>query len=243
MKTFTTSVVTFICLGILIPNAMPQPSDIPRAPTSGIFTISQCEDQEYVYLNGLQSKAKNQETGEWCWAAVQQMVMWYHGDDYYNEQCAIATALLFNTGSLPGSIRSCCDPISIYTPDCATTGWPNFSLYGFNVTQVDVSDPANPLGSPGLDGWGVLKSQICKKRPFIITLGPSTGETPHQYVISGYKDKVTTITYSGKPVRLRLVYDIDPAGPELEVRTYDSYRYDFDGTGIQSIDYIDIFPQ
>jgi hypothetical protein len=251
MKKLMTSLLTLFCSTLFLADLLPAQDGIPHPeinPKSELKADAPC-DPTYVFLKNVPQLA--QETGSWCWAAAQQMVMWYSGSAYYNEQCSIATAVLRSTNSLPDSIRSCCDPQSIYTPDCATTAWPDFTLYGFYVTQVDVSDVTDPLGSTTVDGWHALKAQICSDRPFVITLQSNYS---HEYVVRGYKESTFNDEFVPQlKYQLNTVYLIDPAGtgaydstghelPDLKVWNYSSYRFGEDGSAVHTRDFIDIFP-
>ena len=166
-------------------------------------------DPTYSFITNIPLRA--QETGSWCWAAVQQMVMWDHG--HYIEQCSIATAVLKDAGAVSPA-ENCCRSDRKYLPECATTAWPNFSLMGFHVTQIDVTNRNDPLKSGEVDGWKVLKAQICHGLPFLITLQSPTNS--HQYIVNGYYDGVALVIDKlfGPPtiLDLRVVYAIDPLG-------------------------------
>ena len=191
-----------------------------------------------------------QETGSWCWAATQQMVMWYHGPGHYNPQCGIANAVLKDSGQITDPSEDCCRPDRINLPICTQTAWPNFSLFNFHVDPVDVADVNDPLGSGGVNGWNVLRDQICRKVPFLITLQSPTNS--HQYIVNGYKENFFIV--DKRKQSLRTVYAIDPMGTgifdqngnellDLKVLSYLGYKYDEDGRAVHTRDFINISPQ
>jgi len=203
--------------------------------SSGVLAMN-CPD--FVFLNKV--TPRDQDTGSWCWAASQQMVMESYGSEYFDYQCNIATAVLRSTVGLPNSIRSCCDPQSIYLPACATVGWPDFPLYHFNATKVEVRDPSDPLGSDRQTGWDALREQLCNGQGFVITL--ERGRTAHQYVVNGFKVIFVTDPITGTFYEVRTVYAFDPNGPDLKVWPIENYKYDDDLKAYHSSDFIDAFP-
>lgn len=226
---------------------------LPLLPKTKATEEGLC-DPKYAFITNI--PLRGQETGSWCWAAAQQMVMWYRGPDYYNEQCTIANAVLKNAGYITPS-ENCCLDDRKNLPMCARTAWPNFSLVGFNFTQVDVTNVNDPLGSGGVDGWDVLKAQICHGNPFLITLKrpTSSGYISHQYIVNGYQDqRLGSVLRTGTTLYLgRVVYVIDPSSPyfdnqnhelpDLKVWSYGAFKFDIDGNAVHSRDFIDISPQ
>lgn len=174
-----------------------------------------------------------QETGEWCWAASQQMALESHGDQYFLPQCLLVTEILRGQGKISRNIRSCCDPEHMLNPVCSRPNWPDFPRQNFN--------PISPVKLPdGLD-WEEIKSQICSGHPLVITL--EFKETAHQFVIGGYK-----VLSNGK----RRIWVIDPIGvedsdahaqPQARWRPFEHFYVEaWGGEAKHSRDYIEICP-
>ena len=187
-------------------------------------------DEQYGFVKVL---PRAQETGQWCWAATQQMVMESHGNQYFVPQCLLVTEILRSQGKISRNVRSCCDPEHMLHPRCSRGNWPDFPLKQFNPSKGEQYER-------GLS-WDEIRNQICRGNPIVITL--DFKESAHQFVISGYR-----VNNSGK----RLIYVIDPIGIDESDTTAESqaswrpfqvfYVNAWAGRATHSYDYVEICP-
>lgn len=176
---------------------------------------------------------RSQETGQWCWAATQQMVMESHGNQYSIPQCLLVTEILRGQRRISRNVRSCCDPEYMLDPVCSRPSWPDFPKKNFNTIRTHLR-PAQGLS------WEEITDQICRGHPLVITLEFS--QSSHQYVVAGYR-----VLGNGK----RLIYVLDPLGidesdPTATEDRWRSFQYFYveawGGQAKHSYDYIEICP-
>lgn len=177
---------------------------------------------------------RSQETGQWCWAATQQMVMESHGDQYSMSQCLLVTEILRGQRKISSNVRSCCDPEYMLDPVCSRPNWPDFPRKNFHSTIT------KPIRSAQGLSWEEITNQICHGHPVVITL--EFNQSAHQYVVAGY-----LVMNNGK----RLIYVHDPLGtddndPNTTVDRWKSFQHFYaeawGGQAKHSSDFIEICP-
>ncbi len=158
------------------------------------FSGCTCEPDE---LTASQSVTlMSQQTNNWCWAAVTQMITTFftHG----RNQCDLANQRFGRT--------DCCTPSSCpKTDSCNRPGWTMFDECNFNSRYRNT-----PLE------WDTIKTQIfCKKKPMAYMYGPSVG-VGHVVCIYGY----------AKIGETRYLFIKDPWSPctgQTRTITYEDY--------------------
>lgn len=176
---------------IPIPKPVPDLSRIRRPP----FRLSSNDEIKFgcPYYCGenicvLCTKAFKQLEAGWCWNAVAQIIMDYHG--VKDSQCNIATRVY------PQRVPCCLadgrprvkdlnanppDP-----PDCGISqgGWPQyvFDAYGFDYL------PLNTNGQPRLQllYFATAIDQIKADRPYIAWLDSRIGTSSHTILVHGF---------------------------------------------------------
>lgn len=132
-----------------------------------------------IYLNGccnpeiignVPNTLRPQETNNWCWAAVTQMLAQHVGISV--NQCDLANHRFGKT--------NCCNNQNANSPcpktnDCNTPGWLELDFAG-----VKFSETATAMT------WDNLKNQVfCSKKPMGYAYGTS-GVVGHVVVVKGY---------------------------------------------------------
>lgn len=151
-------------------------------------------------IGSVPNNLRPQETNNWCWAAVTEMLAEEYG--LAVDQCDLSNTALGRT--------DCCDPAMAGTtcpkdPDCNQPGWPMLTEAG-----LDYSESAAALS------WADVREEIyCGKDPMGFAYG-TPGVVGHVVVIKGY------FTVGG----IDYVVLNDPWAPcsgQERVITYDEY--------------------
>ncbi len=132
-----------------------------------------------IYLNGccnpeiignVPNTLRPQETNNWCWAAVTQMLAQHVGISV--NQCDLANHRFGKTNCCNNEVSGSSCP---KTDDCNTPGWPELDFAG-----VKFSESATALS------WDDVQKQIfCSKKPMGYAYGTS-GVVGHVVLIKGY---------------------------------------------------------
>ncbi|MDQ3020805.1 MAG: hypothetical protein M3R36_09580 [Bacteroidota bacterium] len=164
----------------------------------------------FIYLNGccnpeiignVPNSLRPQETNNWCWAAVTQMLAQHVGVSV--NQCDLANHRFGKTNCCNNQNENSSCP---KTNDCNTPGWLELDFAG-----VKFSESSSALS------WDDIKKQVfCSKKPMGYAYGTS-GVVGHVVVVKGY------VTVAGTDY----VVLNDPWGPcsgQERLITYSEYN-------------------
>lgn len=139
---------------------------------------------------------KGQQTGVWCWAAVAEMTMAYHG--YYISQCEQVNHYLCNKGKDCCTLPPCGGGEPASGSSCLTTGWPQYDKYCFESKTTK-------------DGvaltWDQLKDQIDADLPVNFSWQYGKDEGGHIMLAAGWRE---TKDENNKVEKWVIVYDPEP---------------------------------
>lgn len=134
---------------------------------TGMFLQGCCKPE---VIGNVPNTLRPQQTNNWCWAAVTQMLAQHVGKSV--TQCNLANHRFGK--------NNCCndeptDNTCRKTNDCNTPGWPELAFAG-----VGFKEDATALS------WDALKKQIfCAKKPMGYAYG-TPGVVGHVVVVKGY---------------------------------------------------------
>lgn len=176
------------------------------------------------------TKPVSQLEAGWCWNAVSQMVLNYHGVP--DEQCRIADRVYPQQSP-------CC--LNDGRPDpgnnCGLT-LGGFPQYVFATYEFNYSPPDNPnTGDPQVQilYWNSARKQILATRPYIAWMR-STDEWDHTLVVHGF-------TTDSSGVRKLKVVDPQQNPPDDWWQPWDSQSYLGNATNTHRGDIADIEPK
>jgi len=133
-----------------------------------LWTLGGCCDPEIV--GSVPNSLHPQETNNWCWAAVTQMLAEHVGISV--DQCDLANHRFGRT--------DCCDPETEEsgcpkTDDCNMPGWLELDFAGVSFEESSTAR-----------SWSQIRSQLyCSDKPMGYAYGTS-GVVGHVVVIKGY---------------------------------------------------------
>lgn len=134
---------------------------------TSLMLVGCCKPSEVI--GSVNNTLRPQETNNWCWAAVTQMIAQNEGVTI--SQCELANHRFSKT--------NCCDPQNSgsscpKTSDCNTPGWLELDFAGLNFTETDTA----------LSLADIRKQIYCSKN----VLGFAYGGTGvgHVVIIKGY---------------------------------------------------------
>lgn len=176
-----------------------------------LYWLYSCCNPEIT--SSVPSTLRPQETNNWCWAAVTQMLAQHLGISV--NQCDLANHRFGKT--------NCCNPQTAGTPcpktnDCNTPGWPELDFAGVKFTEATTAL-----------SWADVRSQIyCAKKPMGYAYG-QTGVVGHVVLIKGYVTVAgTNYVVLNDPwspcngAERLITYDeyVDPAGAKTHWSTF-----------------------
>jgi hypothetical protein len=159
-----------------------------------------------------------QEFGtSWCWAAVAQNVMNYHGKNI--KQCEAV-------GKAYGVDTQCCND----DPSSSCRGLLGVAEWIFDIQEQEYNFSYQPLKTQGgILNWKEATEEICSKRPFVSILDFVAGDS-HSVVVTGYTTK------NG----LNEIVFFDPADGDYFTEAYDLFVSDDpESTGLSYAHYRD----
>lgn len=133
-----------------------------------LYYLGSCCKPELI--GSVPNTLRPQETNNWCWAAVTQMLAQHVGNSV--QQCDLANHRFGKT--------NCCNPQTTGVPcpktnDCNTPGWPELDFAG-----VKFSETTTALA------WDDVRKQVyCRKKPMGYAYG-TPGVVGHVVVMKGY---------------------------------------------------------
>lgn len=135
---------------------------------SAVVVISGCCNPEII--GSVPNTLRTQETNNWCWAAVTQMLAQHVGASV--TQCQLANHRFTKTNCCNAQNEGSTCP---KTDDCNTPGWLELDFAG-----VTASESSTALS------WADVRKQVyCRKKPMGYAYG-TPGVVGHVVVVKGY---------------------------------------------------------